>query len=223
MPLLCDLNRPFSLGQISLRAPRLTFRRSSRSAPPPPPHHRPPSAPPPPAPPGPHVQPPHPNPPTPYHWRASDDQALSVCDELSYFVKQLFVGVRYESKLSNHDDNICLHAYIDRTRLMSTAPYIPNLSRPPHLFVSTLLLADVVNFYQRRMLHGKWPYVFWLWQNTFHWIPVNRKQTVARHCISATQIATRHWRKNQRLRIRATISVFVKSECAELCANQTIY
>ena len=124
-----------------------------------------------------------PNPPTPYHLKASDDQALSVCDELGYFVKQLFVCSLCIEAVEPWRQYMFARVYIDRTRLMSTAPYISDLSRPPNILMSTLLLADVVNSYKRRMLYAKWPYVFWLWQNTFHWIPVNRKQKVARHCI----------------------------------------
>ena len=83
----------------------------------------------------------HPLTPYRYHWKASVDQAHSVCDELGYSVKQLIVGSLFTVVIEPWRQYISLHAYIDITRLRSTASHISDLSRPPHILLSTFLFA----------------------------------------------------------------------------------
>ena len=126
----CELNRQLSLSQNSFTRPAIT-QISQNVAPTPPPYPHPAR----------HPPPLHPLTPYRYHWKASVDQAHSVCDELGYSVKQLIVGSLFTVVIEPWRQYISLHAYIDITRLRSTASHISDLSRPPHILLSTFLFA----------------------------------------------------------------------------------
>ena len=125
----CELNRQLSLSQNSFTRPAIT-QISQKVAPTTPPYPHPARH-----------SPFHPLTPYRYHWKASVDQAHSVCDELGYSVKQLIVGSLFTVVIEPWRQYISLHAYIDITRLRSTASHISDLSRPPHILLSTFLFA----------------------------------------------------------------------------------
>ena len=128
----CELNRQLSLSQNSFTRPAITQISHNVAPTVPPLRHT--------------LAPPdtprlHPLTPYRYHWKASVDQAHSVCDELGYSVKQLIVGSLFTVVIEPWRQYISLHAYIDITRLRSTASHISDLSRPPHILLSTFLFA----------------------------------------------------------------------------------